>query len=298
MHRVGGNFVWVEVEHLGQDLEGEARRQAVHAFVDTRRVPVFLDRLGLWIGVLEVFPVVNAHLGIDIGVLWLFQAGKHRELSQHLERIWRTVGLGQRAVDQQFVVDLYFIADPQAVRHLDDIDPVDERFVVLVVTEGVPLRFVGVRQQNPGIGNRPKAFSTVVVAFLGGGEQGVQDLDRRLEHFDEFHQALVGPAQRARVAISIGVVLWVFLKFADIDLADQGRDVLVVFIAGFGLGNGDLVKNRRVQLHHLELGDVPAKLLQALGGPRRHDGIEVAPWDAELFLENGPIFGGIEQAQR
>ncbi|MNP56825.1 hypothetical protein D3C76_1515830 [compost metagenome] len=73
----------------------------------------------------------------------------------------------------------------------------------------MPFRFVGVRQQDTGIGNRPKALGTVVVAFLGGGEQGVQDLDRRLEHFDEFHQALVGPAQRARVAVGVGVVLWV-----------------------------------------------------------------------------------------
>ena len=207
------------------------------------------------------------------------------------------MGLGQRAVDQQLVVDLDLIADAQAVRHLHDVDPVDERFVILVVAEGMPLRFVGVRQQDTGIGNGPKAFGTVVVAFLGGSEQGVQDLDRRLEHFDEFHQALVGPTQRARVAVSIGVVLWVLFKLADIDLADQGRDVLVVLIAGLGLGNGDLVENRRVEFHYLELGDIAAKLLQALGGPWRHDGVQVAPWDAVLFLENVPIFGGVEQTQ-
>ncbi len=81
------------------------------------------------------------------------------------------MGLGQRAVEQQLVVDLHFVADPQAVRHLDDVDPVDERFVVLVVAEGMPLRFVGVGQQDPGKRNRPEAFGTVVVAFLGGRQQ-------------------------------------------------------------------------------------------------------------------------------
>ncbi|MNG94455.1 hypothetical protein D3C79_534670 [compost metagenome] len=207
------------------------------------------------------------------------------------------MGLGQRTVDQQLVVDLDFVADAQAIRHLDDVDPVDERLVVLVVAEGVPLRFVGVGQQNPGVGDGAEAFGTVVVAFLGGGEQRVQDLDRGLEHLDEFHQALVGPAQRARVAVGVGVVLREFLELADIHLADQRRNVLVVFVAGFGLGDGDLVEDRRVQLHHLELADVAAELLQALGGPGRHDGVQVAPRDAELFLEDGPVFGGVEQAQ-
>ncbi|MCY1180254.1 hypothetical protein D9M73_206860 [compost metagenome] len=51
----------VEVEHLGEDLEGKAGRQAVHAFVHAGGVAVFLDRLGLGIGILEVFAVIHAH---------------------------------------------------------------------------------------------------------------------------------------------------------------------------------------------------------------------------------------------
>ncbi|MNO82515.1 hypothetical protein D3C76_737930 [compost metagenome] len=74
VHRVGGHFMRVEVEHLGQDLEGEAGRQAVHAFIDAGGIAVLLDRLGLRIGVLEVFPVVHPHLRIDVGVFRLFQA--------------------------------------------------------------------------------------------------------------------------------------------------------------------------------------------------------------------------------
>ncbi|MNU87604.1 hypothetical protein D3C71_773880 [compost metagenome] len=162
----------------------------------------------------------------------------------------------------------------------------------------MPFRFVGVGQQDPGERNRAQAFGTVVVAFLGGGQQWVQHLDRRLEHFDEFHQALVGPAQCARVAVGVGVVLREFFQFADIDLAHQCRDVLVVFIAWFGLGHGDLVEDRRVEFHHAELTDVATEFGQALGRPWRHDGVEVAPWNAEVFLEDRAIFSGVEQTQR
>ncbi|MNP15949.1 hypothetical protein D3C76_1083240 [compost metagenome] len=153
------------------------------------------------------------------------------------------------------------------------------------------------RQQNAGVGNGPQALGAVVVAFLSRCEQRVQDLDRRLEHLDEFHQALVGPAQCPGIGIGIGVVLRVFLEFANVHLTDQGRDVLVVLVARFGLGDGDLVEDRGVQLDYFELADIPAKLCQALGGPRRHDGVQVAARNAEVFLENGAIFGCVEQAQ-
>ncbi|OMP13912.1 hypothetical protein COLO4_00647 [Corchorus olitorius] len=295
--RVGRHFMRVEVEDLGQDLEGEAGRQAVHALVDTGGVAVFLDRLGLGIGVLEVLAVIHAHLRVDVGVLRLLEAREHGELGQHLQGVGCAMGLGQGAVEQELVVDLDLVADPQAVRHLDDVDPVDERLVVLVVAEAVPLRFVGVGQQDTGVGDRAQAFGTVVVAFLGGGKQRVQDLDRGLEHLDEFHQALVGPAQCTRIAVGVGVVLREFLQLADIHLAHQGRDVLVVLVARFGLGYGDLVEDRRVELDHLELADITAEFGQALGRPRGHDGVEIAPRDAEVFLENGTVLGGIEQPQ-
>ncbi len=219
MYRVGGDFVRIEVEHLRQDLECEAGRKTVHAFVDARIVAVFLDRFGFRIGILEVLAVVHAHLRVDVGVFRLLEAREHGELGQHLQGIRRAMRLGQRTVEQQLVVDLDFVTDPQAVRHFDDVDPVDEGFVVLVIAEGMPLRFVGVGQQDPGERNRAEAFGTVVVALLGGGQQWVQHLDGCLEHFDEFHQALVGPAQGARVAVGVGVILRELLQFADIDLA-------------------------------------------------------------------------------
>ncbi|CAM5509809.1 hypothetical protein SSTU70S_02974 [Stutzerimonas stutzeri] len=208
------------------------------------------------------------------------------------------MGLGQRAVDQQLVVDLHLIGHAQAVRHLDDVDAVDEGLVVLVVAEGVPFRFVGVGQQDAVERNRAQPLGTVVVAFLGGRQQRMQHLDRRLEHFDEFHQALVRAAQRTRVAVGVGIVLREFLELADIDLADQCGNVLVVLVARLGLGHGDLVENRRVQLDHAELADVAAEFLQALGRPRRHDRVEIAPRDAVILFENLRILSGVEQPQR
>jgi hypothetical protein len=54
-----------------------------------------------------------------------------------------------------------------------------------------------VGQHDAVEGNRAKAFGALEVAFLRGRQQRVQHLDRRLEHFDEFQQALVGQAQAA-----------------------------------------------------------------------------------------------------
>ncbi|MCY1349104.1 hypothetical protein D9M69_352770 [compost metagenome] len=298
MHRVGGDFMRVEVEHLGQDLEGEAGGEPGHAFVHAGGVAVFLDRLGLGIGVLQVLAVVHAHLRVDVGVFRLLQARQHGELREHLQRVRRAVGVGQRAVDQQLVVDLDLVGDAQAVRHLDDVDPVDERLVVLVVAEAVPFRFVGVGQDDAAERQAAEALGAVVVAFLGGGQQRVQHLDRRLEHLDEFHQALVGPAQRARVAVGVGVVLREFLQLADIHLAHQRGDVLVVLVARLGLGDGDLVEDRRVHLDHAELADVAAELVESLGRPGRHHGAQVAPRNAVFLLEDGAVLVRVEQPER
>ena len=95
----------------------------------------------------------------------------------------------------------------------------------------------------------------------------MQHLDRCLEHLDELHQALVGAAQGAGIAVGVGIVLREFLQLADVDLADQGRDILVVLIARLGLGHGYLVEDRRVELDHAELADVAAVLGQTLGRP-------------------------------
>nr|GEU28494.1 hypothetical protein [Tanacetum cinerariifolium] len=298
VHRIGGHLGVVEVKDLGQDLEGEARGQPVHAFVHARIVDIFVHRLGLGVGVLEVFAVVHQHLAEDAGVFRVFQARQDGELRHHAQgarRAWRGC---QRRVGQQLVVNLDLVVDAQAVRHLDDVDPVQERFVVAVVTEGFPFRFVRVGQDDAVERNGAKALGPLVIAFLRGSEQRMQHLDRRLEHFDEFHQALVGQAQPARIAVGIGIVLRIILELADVDLADQRRDILVVFVARLGLGNGDLFQDRRVALDHAELVDVAVEFVQALDGPRAGNIAQVAARYAVVFFEDDAVFFLVEQAQR
>jgi hypothetical protein len=112
--------------------------------------------------------------------------------------------------------------------------------------------------------NGRQPLGAVVVAFLSRGQQRMQHLDRRFEHFDEFHQPTIGAAQGAGEAVGVRVVLGEMLQFADIHLADQRGDVLIVFVARFGFGDGDLMQDRRPQLHHPEFGDVAVVFLQRL----------------------------------
>ena len=77
MHRVGRDFGTIEVEHLGENFEGKAGREPLHTFIDPSRIAVLLNRLGAWVGVLQVLPVIHPHFGVDTGVL------RHLEPRQH-----------------------------------------------------------------------------------------------------------------------------------------------------------------------------------------------------------------------
>src|SRR3546814_15099341 len=66
-------------------------------------------------------------------------------------------------------------------------------------------------------------------------------------HLDEFEQPLGGAVQAAGIAVGVGIGLAEILELADVDLADQGRDVLVVLVARIGLGDADLPQLRGEQ---------------------------------------------------
>src|SRR5712664_1706108 len=61
----------VVIERCSQNLEREARRDAVHAFVDAGSILVFLNAAGLRIGFLEAFTVINPQLREQRGVFVL-----------------------------------------------------------------------------------------------------------------------------------------------------------------------------------------------------------------------------------
>jgi len=184
-----------------------------------------------------------------------------------------------------------------AIRHLDDVDAVEKRLVVLVVAKRLPLALVAVGQHHAVERDGAKAFRALVVAFLRGREQRVQHLDGRLEHFHKFEQALVGQAQAAAVAVGVGVVLGIGFELADVHLAHQAGNVLVVLVARLGLGDAHLLHDAGVALDHPELADVAAKLFEPLHGPGRQHTLQVAPGDAELLFQHGPVLHRIEQAQ-
>ena len=59
-----------------------------------------------------------------------------------------------RSLDE-FLVDLLFLNDAQAVGHLDHTNAIDEGLVVLVSLEALPLGFVGMRKITPVNGIAP-----------------------------------------------------------------------------------------------------------------------------------------------
>ncbi len=145
-------------------------------------------------------------------------------------------------------------------------------------------------------GQGGNTFRAIVVTFLSCGQQGVQHLNRRFKHLDELHDPLVSAAQRARVTIRIRIVLGVMFEFTNIHLADQRRNILVVFIAGFRFGDGNLLQNGGPDFHHAEFSNIAAKLMQAFGRPRGHNRTEIAARNTVLFFQNLRVFLRIKQA--
>ena len=298
MHGIGGHFGIVKVEHFRQDLEGKARRQPVHALVHARVIDVFVHGLGFRVRVLEVFAIVDEHLREDAGVFRVFQARQDGELRHHAQGAGRARGFHQRGIGHQLVVDLDFIGHAQAVRHLDYIDTVKKGLVVAVVLERLPFRLVRVGQDDAVERDGAEAFRALVIAFLRGRQQRMQHLDGRLEHFHEFHQALVGQAQAARIAVGVRVVLRIVFQLADVDLAHQRGNILVVFVARFRFRDGDLFQHGRIALDDAELVDVAIVFMQAFHGPRAGDVAQVAARDAVILFQDGAVLFLVEQAQR
>ncbi len=227
-----------------------------------------------------------------------FEAREDAEAGEHLERPRRAGRCRQLAGLEQLLVDLALLDDAQAVRHLDDADAVDERLVVLVVLEGLPLRLVRVGEDDALIGNAADILGAAIIALLRRRQQRVEHLDRRLEHLDELEDALRRPVEPARVGIGVGIVLAEEFQLADVDLADQRRDVLVVVVARLGLRDADLTQPRRHQAHDGEFRDVAAEFGEALGRPRRHDAGQAARRDAVALLQRLAHRVRIEQTER
>ena len=220
---------------------------------------------------LRFSPLYDLQLAEDRRVFGHRQTREHRELGQRPQRLRRARRLRQRRGLQHLVVDAHFFVDAQAIRHLDEVHAVDKSLVVFVVAELQPLGFVRVRHDETVERQCRQRLGALEVAFLGGCQDRVEHLKRRLEHLDELDAARRTQTQRARVAVRVRIVLRELLQHPQIDLADQRRDVLGVLVARLGLDDSDLVQHGRHDADDLELGQIALEFLQALQRPRAGD---------------------------
>src|SRR3546814_6667568 len=94
------------------------------------------------------------------------------------------------------------LGHPKAIGHLDDVDAVDEGFVVLVVLEILPFRLVGMGHDDAAEGNGADVFGADIIAFLRCSQQRMQHLDRRLEHLrSEEHTSELQSLMRISYAV-------------------------------------------------------------------------------------------------
>ena len=80
----------------------------------------------------------------------------------------------------------------------------------------------------------------------------MQNLDRRLEHFHEFKKTLIGAAQSPGEGVGVRVVLAEMLQLADVHLAHERGDILIVLIARFGLCHRELTQLGWIESHHFK----------------------------------------------
>lgn len=128
--------------------------------------------------------------------------------------------MGQLTVVEQFFIDADLFGDTQAIRHLDDIDAVEEGLIVLVITEGHPFRFVGVSKDDPVKRQGGDPFGAVIVTFWVAVSSGCSTLIGAL-NISTNSIILVGAAQRTGVAVGVRVVLRIVFQLTDIHLTDQ-----------------------------------------------------------------------------
>ena len=88
------------------------------------------------------------------------------------------------------------------------------------------------------------------------------------------------------------------LQLANVHLAGQGGNVLIVLIARLRLGDRDLPELGRVKPRHLEFGNVAAELIQSLHRPRAHHLPDAVFLDAVFVGQKIGKLRGAEQAQR
>src|SRR6185437_2701127 len=98
--------------------------------------------------------------------------------------------------------------------------------------------------------------------------------------------------------VGVGIVLAEMFELADIDLADERGDVLVVFIARLGLGDGVLAQLGGENLRDFELRDVASEFVQSFYRPGTHHATDAVALDPIALGKQITELDGAEETQR
>ena len=90
----------------------------------------------------------------------------------------------------------------------------------------------------------------------------------------------------------------IIFQLTNINLADQRRNILIIFIARLGLGDGNLLEHRGIAFDDAKLCDVAIKFMQPLDGPGAGNIAQITPRNAVVLFEDQTIFFGTKQAKR
>ena len=143
--RVDAVAVDVVGERVVERLHDEARGDAAHTFaLGLVAELAHVDLLGASL-LDDLLAVVELELGHQVALSGRLEAREDREHRSDLERVRRDVG-AEVGVADDLLVDLHFFGEPEVVRHLDDDDAVEDRFVGVIRLELLPFGFVRVRE--------------------------------------------------------------------------------------------------------------------------------------------------------
>ena len=214
-------------------------------------------------------------------------------------------------VANDLLVDLHLFGQPQVVRHLDDDDAVEDRFVGVVGAELLPLGLVRVRDDRDVDVDHAVAAGGRDHLLLRGGDHRVQVLGLVLEDLDELDDAAIADVERAVQVEHARIAFGVDVELGDVLRADQYGGVLVVGIDRRDDADADAVALReRLGDHRHFLVAAAELLLQPVAAHRAEIALDVhADHLLELFaqmtgdqmqrlLEHRAIVDRVEQIRR
>ena len=224
-------FVLAFNDRIRDRLHDEARRDPRETFpFDIALELLDGDLLDLAL-VNHVLSVVKLHLGQDVYLVGLLEAGAHGKHRDETDRPGGNVRLKVAFFDI-FLINPYLLVELHAVGNLNLDDSIEKRLVRELGLKLVPLGKVRVRHDHAVKVDQVLLSGCGDDFFLRGRDDRVQILDLVLKNLDELDQATIAHVERAVEAKNPWVILRVLVYLGDVHAPDQNRGVLVVRVDG------------------------------------------------------------------